>query len=176
MKTKDIKNKIKEFFFINPTKKIRVRQLERELKLPLPSIIRYLKELKEGYIIKSEEITNIIVFSADRTSKQFLLEKTLFNIKQLHESKLINKFIEEFNNPPIILFGSYSKGEDVEDSDIDIYIESPRKLKDLRFFDKKFNKEIQLFIYKKMQDIENKNLANNIINGIKLNGYVEVFK
>jgi hypothetical protein len=45
----NIKEKIKDHFFMNPTLRIRVRQLEKALKLPLPSVIRYCRELqKEG--------------------------------------------------------------------------------------------------------------------------------
>ena len=47
MITKNIKQLIEEYFFNYPSTKIRVRQLERTLKLPLPSIIRYCKELEQ---------------------------------------------------------------------------------------------------------------------------------
>lgn len=56
MITKNIKEKIKEHFMQNPTERIRVRQIEKKLKLPLPSIIRYTKELEEEEILKTEEI------------------------------------------------------------------------------------------------------------------------
>jgi len=47
MKQKDIKQIIKEYFFVNPTTKLRVREIERTLKLSLPSVIRYCKELEK---------------------------------------------------------------------------------------------------------------------------------
>ena len=76
-----------------------------------------------------------------------------------------------------MLFGSYSKGEDVEDSDIDLYIESQMKGKiELKQFEKKLNRRIQIFTYPSISVIRNKNLANNIINGITLHGFVEAFK
>ena len=177
MKTKNIKDKLKEYFFLNTTKRLRVRQIERELKLPLRSVIRYTKELEQEKIIKSEIISNINLYSADRSSKFFLLEKKLYNIKLLYHLGLIDKLIEEYNNPVIILFGSFSKGEDIESSDIDLYIELSRKEKiDLKQIEKKLNKNIKLFIYKNIKEVENKELANNIINGITLNNFIEVFK
>jgi len=36
-------------------------------------------------------------------------------------------------------------------------------------------REIQLFQYKNLKEIRNTNLVNNIINGITLNNYIEVF-
>ncbi len=176
MKIISIKDGIKEYFFQNPTIKLRVRQIERTVKVPLPSVIRYTKELEQNKILKSSEIAGITTYSADRTSRQFLLEKRLFNIKQLFSSGLIDFLIEQLSNPAIIVFGSYVRGEDVEKSDVDIYIElSSKKEIDLKIFEKSLQRKIQVFRYKKIKDVENKELANNIVNGITLNGYVEVF-
>jgi len=177
MKTKNIKQKIKEHFLKNPTTKLRVRQIERTLKLPLPSIIRYTKELTEEKILKTENIANIKLFTANYNSPEYLLEKKLHNIKSLYTSNLIPHLIEEYSNPAIILFGSFSNGEDIEDSDIDIYIQTPTKKKiPLNKFKKILEKNIQVFQEKNLKDISNPHLANNIINGITLNGSVEVFK
>lgn len=177
MRTKDIKGKIKEYFLKNPTKKLRVRQIEREVKVPLPSAIRYTKELEKEGILRREQISNITLFSANRMSTNFLLEKQFHNIKSLYSSGLIPHLIEEFRSPTIVLFGSYAKGEDTEKSDIDIYIESsPKQKMNLEKFEKILDKEIQLFIHTSIQKVPNPHLTNNIINGIKLNGFVEIFK
>ncbi len=176
MKTKGIKTTLKEYFFLNPTIKLRVRQIERELKVPLPSVIRYTKELEKEGILKSAKIANITIYSADRTSKNLLLEKKLFNIHQLNTSGLTDFLTEKLSNPPIVVFGSYAKAEDVENSDIDLYIETPSKKKiNLEKYEKILQRKIQVFTYKKIHDVENKELANNIVNGIILNGFMEVF-
>ena len=176
MKSKNIKSKIKEYFMENPTEKLRVRQIERKLKVPLPSVIRYTKELEQEHILQKEQIANITLFCADRNSKEFLREKTFFNIIFIHKSGLIDYLIKEFGNPTIVLFGSYSRGEDTESSDIDIYIESSSKQKpNSTKYKKILKKEIQLFIYSNIKKVPNPHLANNIINGIKLNGFIEVF-
>lgn len=176
MRTMVIVDRIKEYFFVNPTAKLRVRQIEREIKVPLPSAIRYAKELEKQGILKSTIIAGVKLYSADRTSKTFLIEKKLFNIKSLYGSGLVNFIIKECNNATIVVFGSYARGEDVEDSDIDLYIETSQKQIDLKRFENELKRKIQIFIYKKIGSIENKELANNILNGITLNGYVEVFR
>lgn len=176
MRTKDIKTTLKEYFFLHPTIKLRVRQIERELKVPLPSVIRYTKELEKEGLLKSTKIANITTYSADRASKTFLLEKKLFNIHQLNTSGLLDFLLEELSNPTIVMFGSYAKAEDVENSDIDLYIETLSKKKiNLEKYEKILQRKIQLFIYKNIHELENKELANNIINGILLNGFMEVF-
>ena len=176
MKIKSIKIKIKEYFLLNPTIRLRVRQIEREVKVPLPSVIRYAKELEQEKILKVTIIAGIKLYSTDRSSKTYLIEKRLFNLQSLYFSGLIDFLIEKYSNPTIIVFGSYSIGEDIEKSDIDIYIETPKKEieKNLNSFEKKLQRNIQVFQHKNINQIKNKALINNIINGIVLNGFLEV--
>ncbi|MBS3124184.1 nucleotidyltransferase domain-containing protein [Candidatus Woesearchaeota archaeon] len=175
MITKNIKTSLKEYFFLNPTIKLRVRQIERKLSLPLPSVIRYTKELEEENILKSTEIANIRVYSGDRNSKTYIFEKKMFNLCQLYTSGLLDFLIEQLNNPVIVVFGSYALGEDIENSDIDLYLETAEKKKiNLQKYEQALQRKIQIFKYKNINDLDNKELANNIINGITLNGFLEV--
>lgn len=174
---KSIKTKIEEHFFTNPNSKLRVREIERTLKLPLPSVIRYCKELKQENILTTINLGNSTFYTANKTHQNYILQKKLRNSRKIYESDLINYLKKELNNPAIVLFGSYAKGEDQENSDIDIYIETQSK-KDLNLseFEKKLQRTIQVFKHKQLKEITNKHLRNNIINGITLNHYVKVFK
>jgi len=175
MRTKNIKQKIKEHFFINPTSKLRVREIERTLKIPLPSVIRYCKELQNEGILTTIKTGNVVFYTGNKGSENFLLEKKLFNVKSLYESGLIEFLKIELSNPAVILFGSYSKGEDIENSDIDLYIETPSKKEiNLDKVEKTLKRKIQIFRHKSIGEIRNKELADNIINGIVLNGFIEV--
>src|SRR3989344_2445160 len=107
MNTKNIKSRIKEYFLLNPTTRLRVRQIERELKAPLPSVIRYTKELEHEGILQRIVIAQVVFYAANRTSSHFLQEKKLFNLRSLYNSGLIPFLIEGYSNPSIILFGSY---------------------------------------------------------------------
>ncbi len=177
MKRKNIKQIIKEYFFVNPNSKLRVREIERTLKLPLPSVIRYCKELKKEGILKIVKTGNVLFYTADKTSKAYLIEKRLYNLRSIYDSGLVDFIRKELNNPPIILFGSYLRGEDDERSDIDLYIETPSKKEiNLKTFENKLSRKIQIFKHKSLSYIKNTNLSNSIINGITLNGFVEVFK
>jgi len=176
MKRKNIKQIIKEHFFINPAAKLRVREIERTLKLPLPSVIRYCHELEQEEILTIAKTGTVNFYTASR-SETYLLEKKLYNIKQLYVSGLINYLKIELSNPAIVLFGSFAKGEDLEESDIDLYIETPSKKQlNLEKFKKILKREVQIFQHKSLKEITNHHLANNIINGITLNNYIEVFK
>lgn len=176
MKNKNLKEKIKNYFLINPSKRLRVREIERELKLPLPSVIKHCKDLEKEGILTIEKFGEVALYTADRTSKSYILEKKLHNLKEIYISGIIDFLKEEFSNPPIILFGSYSKGEDIEKSDIDLYIETVSKKEvSLEKYEKILKRNIQIFRIKNLNEIQNKNLSNNIINGITLNNNVEVF-
>jgi len=176
MKTKSIKETVREFFFLNPTAQLRVRQASREVGIPLPSAIRYTRELIKEGLLKKAGIAGVTLYSADRSSASFLLEKRIFNLRHLHISGLTSYLVREFSNPPLVVFGSYARGEDRETSDIDLYLETPsNKRVSLEKFEKTLQRKVHLFIYKRIKDVENKELANNILNGVTLNGFVEVF-
>lgn len=177
MITKNIKERIKEYYFVNPGSKLRVREIEKHLGLPLPSVIRYCRELQDEGILTTIKMGNVVFYTADRTSRDFLLEKRLYNIKSIYGSGIIEFLNTGLGNPVVILFGSYSKGEDTETSDIDIYVETHSKKEiSVKEFEKTLKRKIQIFKHKNMKEINNLNLSNNIINGIILNGHVEVFK
>lgn len=175
MKHNNTKKIIMEHFFRYPTAKLRVREIERTLNLALPSVIRYCKELKKEDILTTLNIGNVTFYTSSM-SENYFLEKRLYNLKILYKSGFIEYIKIELSNPPVILFGSFAKGEDTEESDIDLYIETPSK-KQINFekFENFLHRKIQIFQHKNIKEITNPHLANNIINGATLNNYIEVF-
>ena len=178
MITESIKDRIKRHFLINPTARLRVRQIERAVKVPLPSAIRYARELEKEGILRSTILAEVKTYSADRASRRFLAEKRFFNLSQLLSSGLIDSLITEYSNPNIVVFGSYSRGEDTEDSDIDIYMESAAKgrIECPERFQRRLQRNVHIIVHRNLHDIGNKELANNIINGVVVNGFIEVFR
>lgn len=171
-----IKDSIKEYFFIRPTAKLRVREIERELGLPLPSVIRYCKELEKEGLLTTVKLGRVIFYTGDRVNSAYVIEKRLFNVRSIYASGIVAYLKEMLHNPVVVLFGSYALGEDTETSDIDLYVETPSK-KEIRVenFEKVLKRNIQLFRYASIRKVNNVYLANNIINGIKINGVLEVF-
>lgn len=172
---KSIKSRILEYFLKNPTQRLRVREIERKVKVPLPSAIKYAKEMENEGILKTVDVSRMKLYTADRSSKNFLFEKKLYNLRSIHDSGIVEHIVKQCSNPTIMLFGSYFRGEDIESSDIDLYIESQKKIS-LEQYERKLDRKIQPFFYGNIQKVENKDLANNIINGIILNGFLEVLK
>lgn len=166
-----------EYFFINPNAKLRVREIERTLKIPLPSVIRYCRELQKESILTAVKTGKVTFYTGNWGSEKYHLEKKIHNLRKIYESGIIEYIRQELINPVIVLFGSFAKGEDTEESDIDLYIETPSK-KEIKLgkFEKLLKRKIQIFRNNNLNEISNHYLANNIINGIILNNYLEIFK
>jgi predicted nucleotidyltransferase len=97
------------------------------------------------------------------------------NLERIYLSKLSSFLYDFFPGTTIILFGSYSRGEDSESSDIDISIIGvSEKEINLSKFQKEMERNISLHFYHSFKDIKDENLKNNILNGIVLSGSVKL--
>ena len=95
-------------------------------------------------------------------------------IDKLFSSGLLEFLQQELVPSCIIIFGGVRKGEYDADSDIDLFVETTKEKKvDLSVFEKKLNHPIHLFVANKLSALHSK-LVSNILNGIKLSGYVKV--
>lgn len=173
-------NKVMELFYNNPNTWYHIREISRILELSPSTSSKYLNLfVKESLLEKKEERMHIL-FRANTNNKNYKTKKINYNIEKIKKSGIIEYLEKEFNYPKaIILFGSYAKGENTKNSDIDIFIQSETiKEPQVKEYEKKLKVEIQLFIYNekklKLMKKTNKELFNNIINGIKLQGFIEV--
>lgn len=174
-------NNILKYFFEEPERQLHIRELSRITKKSPASISKYLNELKKEKILLSEKKFNHIFYKANTEFPLFKTRKLSYNLEQLHTSGLIEYLQDQYNHPQaIILFGSYAKAENNLKSDIDIVIITPlKKQVKTEQFEKKLGHSIQLFIHShdeiKLMATKNKELLNNFINGIILQGYLEIF-
>ncbi len=169
------KDRILNCFLEQPTRGFGLRELERLTGLGLPSVRNYVLELQKENLIKPKKIQRIKLFYANREGRNYKRIKVFYNISRIYDSGLIDFINRELSYPTIVLFGSAARGEDSEDSDIDLYIESAEREIETVKFEKKLGK-IQVLMHRNIKDIRNRHLANNIINGIVLEGFLEVFR
>ncbi|MEA3414502.1 MAG: nucleotidyltransferase domain-containing protein [Nanoarchaeota archaeon] len=173
-------DKILTLFIKEPEREFHVREIAKILKRSPTTISKYLKEYKN--ILLSKNKLNHLIFKANTESTKFKQLKLNYNLNILHESGLVNYLSKEFNHPSaIILFGSFAKAENNSNSDIDLLLISSKKQEpNLKKFEKKIGHKIQLFIHSEKEleklKIKNKELFNNWINGIVIQGYFEVLK
>mgnify|MGYP001565735874 CR=1 FL=1 len=162
--------KVLAVFFENPSREFHLRELSRLLKLSMPTIITATDKLaKEKLIIKEKGrvITKVI---ANRGYIDFVRLKRLHNLEIIYNSSLISHLSELYNQPKaIILFGSFSRGEDIEKSDIDIAVITNKKLNlDLSEYEKRLKKAINL--HEIDLDKISEEFRANLLNGIVLEG------
>jgi len=173
------KYKILKVFFDDPLPEgigFQLREISRKINLAPKSVSIYLKKLEsEGFIVKKKHrIHNYPVYYANRDSELFKFYKKLDIIYSIKEAGLLNYLYENLMPDAIILFGSASRGDDVKDSDIDIFIQSREKKLNLDKFEKELKRKINVFFESNFNKLS-RELKNNIINGIILRGYLKVF-
>ena len=152
------------------------RQISKILEVTQPAIMKALPQLEKDTLIKIKQ---------DKETKRWSIElnrdyhiviqlKRVDNLRQIYETGLADFLEKEFAGATIILFGSYSKGEDIINSDIDIAVIGRRdKQIDLSVYEKKLERKININFYESFKSIH-KNLKENLCNGIVLVGGVEL--
>ena len=168
------------WFFSYPTKEMSLSGLALNLGISKTSTKRVvLKLVKEKFLIK-EELGKIWRISCNQDHYYNKTLKVTSNLERIYLSNIIKKVNEIVpNSRSIILFGSYRKGDDNENSDIDIAVEVLDN-EDLKIvqagiiskFGYRKNVLVNLHIFSKNKiDL---NLFANVSNGIVLQGFLEV--
>lgn len=158
-------------FAQNPTQSFQIREISRLIGLAPPSVVNHLKYLqKEGLVVR-RKVGVYPAYVASRENEQFKFYKQLYNLTALKESGLVEYLEKKLTPDVIMLFGSYAKAEDTENSDIDLYVQASERRFDLKSYEKKLQRSIQLFFQDKVSSLPNE-LRLNVINGIKLAGFL----
>ena len=168
--------KVLKVFLEKPLEGFGVRQISRKIKLGLPSVSRYLKDLLKEKLVVRKKRYNQELYFANREGRLFRYYKTFETIRVLEESGLIDYLDKKLELPTIVLYGSHALGEDREDSDIDLFILSNLK-EDLKLddFESKIKKRLHMFIETKLDNKKISNeFINNLCNGIVLRGHLKV--
>ncbi len=171
-----LQHEILRFLFVKSGASFTERALARQLKVSPTAVSNSLPALeKEGLIkvTKDKESGRLSIRLNKENPKAFFL-KRVENLRAVYESGISEYLSERFPGSTIILFGSYSFGEDTADSDIDIaVIGAKRKDVDTEKFEKLLERHISLNFYNSLNEI-NKNLKENILNGIVLSGGIKL--
>lgn len=170
---------VSKLIFDYPNKTFHIRMLEKETGFSTTAVVDSINELKKYGIVQMEETPLTTNVKADLESEAYRFYKLIFNLYRIKRYLFIDGLVEKLNNPEsIVLFGSFSKGEDAEQSDIDILVISPNKpderLQDfVDIFEKELNRNINLHILKSL-DKSSDEFKNTVANGIVLHGYLKI--
>ena len=163
-----LQNEIFRLLCIKAGKSLNQREIARILRVSPTAVAKAVKLLEKESMIKIEKSKTMNLTLIQFNREKAIALKRIENLKQIYESGFAEFLSEKFPGSTIVLFGSYSLGEDTTASDIDIaIIGSKEKEIDLTNYDKLFERTVFLHFYNDLRKI-NGNLRENIINGITL--------
>jgi len=172
----NLQQEILRLLFVKSGEKLNQRRIAIYLNVSQPAVMKALPELiKKEYInVQQDKESKRWAIQLNKSNDKIMQLKRIDNLKQIYESNLANFLEKQFPGATIVLFGSYSRGDDIITSDIDIAIIGRKdKSINLEKYEKVIERTINLNFYDSWSKIHI-NLKENICNGIILFGNVEL--
>ena len=167
-----LQQEILRFLFIKSGMTFTERSLANNLKVSPTAVSNSLEVLEkhELLIVKKDEESGRLSIGLNKDNSRVFFMKRVENFGFIYESGFADYISERFPGCTIILFGSYSFGEDTVGSDIDIaIIGASKKSLNTEKFEKILERSISINFYDNFNEIK-KPLRENILNGIVING------
>ena len=158
-------------FFEEPTTIHFIREISKKINLAPTSVRKNINELLKQRLIIPKNSKPFNGYIANREENVFIFYKRVYNLYSLENIK--NYFFKEICPDLVVVFGSYSLGEDVETSDIDLIAVSKVK-RETKFekIKKLLGREINLMIVDDLDRLD-RNIKKKVLNGIVLYGEIE---
>lgn len=154
-------------FFREPTGIHFIREIGKRIGLAPTSVKNNINYLLEKGLILKKKSKPFDGFIANRDNEDFLFYKRIYNLFSLHG---VRKKLISLHPKAVVVFGSYSLGEDVESSDIDICIISKIKRDlNLKSFEDQLGREINLIFVDSLSRLD-KNIEKKVLNGVVIYG------
>ena len=168
------------WFFAFPRTKIGITELARSIKSSKTATKQAVETLITKQAITREIAGKAWILLANQKNLYFSRKKIPYHFDKIYESGIVEavrKAVPQARS--IILFGSYRWGDDNEESDIDIAVEVLEN-KDMEIVrlgiieQLGYRKNIPVNMYIFSRNKIDLNLFANIVNGIVLDGFLEV--
>ncbi len=167
---------ILRYLFINVQRSFNALRLAKALHVSQPAISKALPNLEKNDLIavEKDKESKRLKIELNRNNNLVVWLKRVDNLKQIYESGLVAYLYDLCPSGVIILFGSYSLGEDTFKSDIDLAVVGCKGKKiDLSTYEKVLERKININYYTSLKEID-ENLKMNIVSGITLKGRIEL--
>ena len=164
--------KILRVFFDEPNKKFQLRELSRLTKISLPSVKKHVEALLKLGLIQ-EKKDGIYTGYKSSFSTVYKILKRNDILTRLDESGLIEELENACTPNCIVLYGSAVEGTDDERGDIDIFIQSNKKIIELKKYENILKRKISLLFERELKKID-ETFKNSLANGIVLSGFLKV--
>ncbi len=154
--------------------KLSQRDIAKALHVSPTAVANSLKKLKKNSLVKVEKTKTINFISLNREEHWVMQLKRAENLKHIYLSGVLPYLEEQLPGGTLILFGSYSRGDDTITSDIDLAVIGRKdKLLHLEPYEKILARQININFYDSWKEIDI-HLKNNLLNGIVLTGSVDL--
>lgn len=175
MLTEDNKVRILRLFFEGPSEILHLREVARRVGLSATGAMKILRSLETEGLVKNERAAVTVEYRGNYDNEKFMALKRSLNLYSLHSSGLVSEIVDFYKIPEcIVIFGSYAKGEDTRESDIDIAVMTGmNEYPNLDIYEADLKRKISLHLIYNIQN-EKKDFINTLANGIVLYGYLEV--
>lgn len=172
----NLQQEILRLFFVKTGISLNQRQIANFLEVSPPAVMKAVSFLEEQQFIKinQDKDTKRWAIELKRENHKIIQLKRADNLRLIYETGFADFLEKEFAGSTIILFGSYSRGDDIFNSDIDVaVIGRKEKEVDLIKYEKEFEKQININFYESFRNIH-KDLKENLCNGVILTGGIEL--
>ena len=168
------------FFLENPYQEVYLRGISRKLKISTFAVKKYADDLVKKELLLEERRANLRYLKLNTSNVVVKYLKISLSLQRVRDSGIVEFILDNIRNvSSIVLFGSVAKGEDGEDSDIDLVIIGKSKTLDFVKFEKNMGREINYHVFSWNE--WNKQLTENrafyldvVTHGISLYGELPV--
>lgn len=115
------------------------------------------------------------VYTANWENERFKHYKFLDMLYRIEGSGLLEELEGRMVPDCIVLFGSAARGEDLRDSDVDLYLQCEEREVDISSYEDLLRRNIQLHFAPDFGSLPSP-LKNNVINGAVLRGYLTAYE
>ena len=170
LKLTTLQQEIFRLFCVKAGKKLNQRKIAQYLNVSPTAIGKALPKLKNHLKIVKDDTMNLNLVELNRENPKIIHFKKVENLKLLYEVGLDQKLREIYPGCTIVLIGSFARGEDLFNSDIDIIVIGTKKKS--KIFPS-LEKEVRVSTFNSFKEIH-KELRENVCNGIILSGGIEL--
>lgn len=171
--TKDAESRILVFLCRYPTRSLSLSEISEGVNISKPWTLEKINSLEEQGLVRVDRKGNQKFVQFNRDSDKARRLKRTINLNRFYSSGILNEIIETYSYPEtVVLFGSFSKGEDVEESDVDIAVITDIENED--FEAELIGRKVSVQEFKPGKI--DKNMLETLANGITVYGYLELME
>jgi predicted nucleotidyltransferase len=172
--------RVEYWFFAYPDREIGLSGLSDAAVIAKTTANRVIRRLEAENFVTIHIMGKIWSIKLNKDHQHILSRKIPFHLSQIYESGIVDHILRDLPNArAVILFGSYRKGDDTEESDIDIAVEvvenKPLEVRSIGTISQMgFRRNVKINLHIFSRNNIDLNIFANIANGIVLDGFLEV--